>query len=390
MRKKPKVLFLSNIPSPYVIGYLNELGRYCDVKAVFEKAADRTRPDSWKNGIRGAVNFRLEMLRGISVSASLYGCKMGPAPDDKAFSPGVIRHITGQYDMIIVGNPCTPTGIWEILYMRLYGIPYTIQSEGGFPGSGKGLKERFKHFLMKKAVLYFSTCELDDRYFYQYGATPDRIRRYIFTSMYEKDMPVGEISEGEKETYRRNIGADGKKMILTVGRSVPIKGFDILLRAFAGIDEHNARGDECCLYLVGADCVPEYQSIIDAEHLTNVKFISNVGFEELKAYYYAADVFVLPTRGDTWGLVINEAMAYGLPVVTTDMCVAGDALVEDGVNGSIVPVENVDALHETLANLIADPELCRKMGERNRVKLRGYTLEKMGAGMYGHISQYVK
>lgn len=389
MKKRPKILFLSNIPTPYVVGYLNELGKYCDVKAVFEKAADETRPNSWKKSIRDAENVRIEILKGIPISARLYGkhdCKMGFAPDDKALSPSVVRHISREYDLIISGNQFTPTGIIAILYMMLRRIPYAIQSEGGFPGTGRGLKEWFKYFLMNKAVLYFSTCKLVDQYFCQYGATPDRIRRYIFTSMYERDMLACGISAEAKEMYKRKVGADGKRMILTVGRSVPFKGFDILLKAFAGL--MGERG-ECCLYLVGADYVPEYKRIMDAENLTNVKFVSNVGFEKLKEYYYAADIFVLPTRGDTWGLVINEAMAYGLPVITTDRCGAGDALIENGVNGIIVSVENVNALRKAMTQLFVDPELCQKMGERNQIKLKDYTLEKMGEIIYNHVKEYV-
>lgn len=56
----------------------------------------------------------------------------------------------------------------------------------------------------------------------------------------------------------------------------------------------------------------------------------------------AADIFVHPTREDIWGLVVNEAMAKGLPVITTDRCVAGLELIKNESVGRIVPVENID------------------------------------------------
>ena len=84
---------------------------------------------------------------------------------------------------------------------------------------------------------------------------------------------------------------------------------------------------------------------------------------------------MLPTREDIWGLVINEAMAYGLPVITTDRCVAGLELVEEGRNGYIVPVEDEQVLADKMrAALASDMEA---MGKASLEKIRPYTLENM-------------
>lgn len=395
MEKRLRILYITNLPSPYVVGYLNELGRYCNVKAVFEKAVDRTRPQSWRNTTQSATNFQFEILRGIPISSRFYGDDMGYAPDDKALAFSVVRHISCEYDLIILGCPCTPTEILAILYMRLRRIPYAIECEGGFAGSGKGVKERFKHFLMKKAVLYFSTCELGEQYFYRYGATSERMRRYIFTSMHEENIPKALLPLTDKEEVKRKLKIKSDVMILTVGRAVPFKGFDILLKAFQKVGQGQEAGraginlESCHLYLVGTECLPEYQKIICEDHKQRIHFVENLPFSELKEYYQAADIFVLPTRGDVWGLVINEAMAYGLPVITTDRCVAGSALVKDGVNGFIVPTDDIDALCDVLERMIADRILCKEMGERNFAKIKKYTLEEMGKIMYGNIKEYV-
>ena len=109
--------------------------------------------------------------------------------------------------------------------------------------------------------------------------------------------------------------------------------------------------------------------------MPHVHFLGFQKKERLAEFYKAADLFVLPTREDIWGLVINEAMAYGLPVITTDRCVAGLELVEDGVNGYIVPVEDAQTLAEKIhAVLQSDLE---KMGQASLDKIRPYTLENM-------------
>ena len=84
---------------------------------------------------------------------------------------------------------------------------------------------------------------------------------------------------------------------------------------------------------------------------------------------------MLPTWSDVWGLVINEAMAYGLPIVTTDRCVAGVELVENGVNGYIVPARDRDALTEAVNRVLAEDY--RTMGKAYLEKIRPYTIENM-------------
>ena len=366
-----------------MVGYLNELGKYCSLSVIFEKECDLTRPENWKN-LLDNTNFESTVLTGCSINQRIYGDKMDSAPDDKALSLSVIKYIQKSYDFIIVANPCTPTGIVAIGYMRLMRIPYSIQSEGGYPGSGKGFKEKLKYWLMSRAEYYFSTCDMDDAYFIQYGARKDYIRRYPFASINERNLPQSYIDGRERDEYKKALDINYKKMILAVGRSVYVKGFDVLLRAIWGMP------DDVCTYFVGGECKEEYKKIIEDKQLKNVFFIDNLEQGELARYYSAADVFVLPTRNDTWGLVINEAMTYGLPVITTNKCVAGDALIQDGTNGYIVESENVEALHDKICLLLNNDELMLRMGYTNYNRMRNWTFEAMGKIMYDHIVTIVK
>ena len=84
---------------------------------------------------------------------------------------------------------------------------------------------------------------------------------------------------------------------------------------------------------------------------------------------------MLPTKSDVWGLVINEAMSFGLPVITTDQCVAGLELIRDGINGYIIPVEDNDALIEK-TNLLLQQDY-RNMGAAALEAIRPYTIENM-------------
>ncbi len=131
---------------------------------------------------------------------------------------------------------------------------------------------------------------------------------------------------------RKKLGLNNDQMVITVGQFIHRKGFDILLRASSDIDAD--------IYFIGGkpdDSYKSYQS-------DNVVFIDFLTKCELRDYYRAADVFAMPTREDIWGLVVNEALSFGLPVVSSDKCVAGLELINPGQNGYIVPVEDSQAL----------------------------------------------
>ena len=99
--------------------------------------------------------------------------------------------------------------------------------------------------------------------------------------------------------------------------------------------------------------------------------------QELKDYYLAADLLCLQTRGDVWGLVINEGMAMGLPIITTDCCVAGLELVEIGKNGYIVSVEDEIELSDKINLILSDDLLRSKFAENSLNKIQQYTIENM-------------
>lgn len=113
--------------------------------------------------------------------------------------------------------------------------------------------------------------------------------------------------------------------------------------------------------------------------MKNVHFVGFGSKDILTEYYKAADLFVLPTREDTWGLVINEAISFGLPVITTGRCVAGTELVHCGENGYIVPVNDSIALGERIMEVLSNSELCSRVSQRSLEIANKYTIENMAA-----------
>ena len=189
-----KVFYYCNFPSPYYIGFLNELGKLCELTAVFERGYSSERDSSWKQFEADSIS-NLVVLHGIHTSA------------DMAFCPQITRIVKKElFDAYIIHDTASPTGIWLIWYLKRHGIPFVLQSEGGFPGDGKtGLKEKLKYKLMSGAKLYLSPIRRERAYFLSYGASNETLKWYPFASFYEKDVLAAPKTEREKEIIRLKL-----------------------------------------------------------------------------------------------------------------------------------------------------------------------------------------
>lgn len=356
--KRLKVLFTTNIPSPYRVDFFNELGKYCDLTVTFEKAYSDERDEKWKKF--HFLNFKGIVLKGKPVDV------------DKAFCLEIIKYVRDRsFDFIVMADTVTPTGILAILYMKLFHMKYFLEADGGFVKSESFVKRKFKTFLMGKAAGYFSSSKSLDFYFRQYGANEKRIFRYPFTSVFDYDVQKRVSTYDEKVFYRRKLGATEDKIVISVGQFIYRKGFDILLNEWSKIDEWVG------LYLIGGVPTDEYKEIVRKNQLKHVHFVEFKKNEELKFYYKMADLFVLPTREDIWGLVINEAFAYGLPVITTDKCIAGLEMVENAANGYIVPLGNNNLLIKKITDILEDDHKRLDMAANAILTAKKYTIEKM-------------
>ena len=109
----------------------------------------------------------------------------------------------------------------------------------------------------------------------------------------------------------------------------------------------------------------------------NVETVAFLQKAQLEEEYHSCQMLVLPSRKECWGLVVNEAMANGLPVITTEMCNAGKELIENGINGYIVPIRDKDAIKNAVIKIGGNDDLRNQMSINNLKKIRGYTYENI-------------
>ena len=351
-----KILFIVNIPSPYRVDFFNELGKFCKLTVAFEGITATDRDNKWKYG--ELKTFKPVFMQGIRVKS------------DRFFCIEIISMLKQKWDFIVLGGYSSPTTMLTIEYLKAHKKPFFIEVDGGFIKKESKLKYFFKKHFISAASGWFSTGNATTKYLTHYGADKNRCYVYPFTSLFQQDLLQADKLRKCKKALRDELNMSEEKIVVAVGRFIYGKGFDILLEATPDIMGN------CGIYIIGGIPTKEYQRIVKEKKLSNVHFIEFKSKSVLLRYYAAADIFVLPTRSDAWGLVINEAMAHSLPIVTTDRCIAGLELVIDDYNGYIVPVENKELLSKAINNLLINNRY-NVFGERCRDIIGGYTLEKM-------------
>jgi glycosyltransferase involved in cell wall biosynthesis len=190
------------------------------------------------------------------------------------------------------------------------------------------------------------------------GAHPDRTVIAPLTAL-GPDSPL----------ERTGLLVPNQPRFLFVGRLIERKGIEVLLEAFRHVD----RGE---LWLAGDGPL---RSLVEAEAKTNprVRSLGYANEESLSELYRQADILLVPSHFEPWGLVVHEGLAYGLPVIATDQVAAADDLVDSGTNGYIVPAGSSEALASAMGSAAEwTPAQWREAGVRSKATLPMYGIDR--------------
>jgi D-inositol-3-phosphate glycosyltransferase len=205
-----------------------------------------------------------------------------------------------------------------------------------------------------------------------YDASPEKV------AVVPGGVDIDLFHPRNKEEARRRLGLNGDKVILCVGRLDPLKGVDLTLASAALLEDRN----HVTVILVGGDLEndPEAKRLVDladALGMTDrVRFEGAVPHEDLPWYYSAADLLMVPSYYESFGLVALEAMACGTPVVAAR--VGGlPSLVKDGETGYLVPWHCPEPFAERLEVLLAHDDLRNTMGKAAYHRAQGMAWESV-------------
>jgi D-inositol-3-phosphate glycosyltransferase len=191
----------------------------------------------------------------------------------------------------------------------------------------------------------------------------------------------------DREACKRELGLEGKKVVLYVGRVEPIKGLDLLLNAVTSMGD---RRDLKLVMVGGKEGEPEVvrlKSRIQELGLAEmVWFVGPVKQERLPVFYNAAEALVLPSHYESFGLVALESLACGTPVVASR--VGGlPTFLKDGETGYLVPWRSPDSFADRLEVLLTHPALRESMGRAGRQKALSLGWDRLAERLEGKYSR---
>lgn len=238
-------------------------------------------------------------------------------------------------------------------WARSQGIPLLITGDSNIFNEShhgmlfRGLKQVYLRLVVAlvSGLMPMGTC---GRAYYRMYADHNKP---TFLFPYEPDYSRLNVpdSSSRKSFLDRNGLLAARRRLLYSGRLIAVKRVDILLDAFMRIVEHRPDWD---LVIAGDGPLrEELQRRVPRSAQDRVKWVGFLQFDDLVACYHCCDALVLPSEREPWALVINEAVAAGLPVVATEVVGAAVELVRQGVNGLLVPPRNVQALTAALLDV---------------------------------------
>ncbi len=286
----------------------------------------------------------------------------------RSYQPDVLN-LTGWYD----------PAQWVLLfYAKLMGIKVVISNESNVRDHVRmGPKERFKQGLLKQAQGFFCFGQSSAAYLEKLGVQPSQILTRkaavvdndVILEHYRMAMP-------ERAKRKQHKGWANYNFIF-VGRLIPPKNLAMLLDAFAEISRETS---DWGLVLLGEG---EQKHLLQqlAQNIENVRFEAGVPWYEVAEYLALADVLVLPSESEPWGLVVNEAMICGLPVLVSEPSGCVEDLVRTGQNGFTFDPHQKQDMVVKMRYFVENATELSRMGEASRQIVAPFEPEKVAHEM---------
>jgi len=292
----------------------------------------------------------------------------------RRYRPHVLN-LTGYYD---------PAQLVALFYAKVTGVKVIISSESNVRDNNRGfLKEKLKQFILHWADGFFCFGQSSAAYLEQLGVNPAKILTRK-AAVVDNDLLRARYdtaySERIEQKQLRNLPLYN---FIFVGRLIAPKNLLLLLKAFANVAHHPDWG----LILLGeGEQKAELQDFCKQNGLLNVSFLAGVSWHTVPDHLALADVLVLPSISEPWGLVVNEAMVCGLPVIVSEVCGCVEDLLKNGQNGFVFNPADADELTQKLRFFAENPAQIAPMGNASRQLIAPFETHTVAAQMLKSIA----
>ena len=367
-RTKPRVMLIHNFLTPYRVPLFAELAARFelqvwilgDVRSIREWPA---RPPE------ELFSFQILPHIGLPAGSRDYRILLNPT------LPFRLRR--GRCDVLICCGWDTPAAFYAAYWARWARMPFVLWSgsTAGEPNWRRSLSRPMVRNLVRRADAWIAYGTRAQEYLLSLGAREEGIFRAFNTVDTTEFARASAMNSEQRAAFRRSLGIGTRHMMLYSGQLIERKGLPDLLRALA---DPSPALREVTLLVAGSGPRRETFEQLAGELgiADRVRFLGFVPRTELPPYYGAADLFALPSREEVWGLVINEALACGAPVLTTEAVGAAPDLLEDGANGYTVPAGAPGAIRAALERHFGGEIDRAAMAERARASMEPFTIAR--------------
>lgn len=377
--KTLRVALVANLLPPYRISLYNQINAHPDINLEVLLCSWKEKDRSWDVNSE-EIKFTCHTFSGLNIPLRFSPSRSDYYHIHLNFSL-LARLVKEEYDAVIFSGYASLTNQASFWLTKMKKIPAIIwyRSHASSNALIRKLLSPYVDAMINGSSAMIVPGEKSKEHLLLRGvdsqdifSVGNSIDNDSFNQSYRSSQERG------RNALRKELNLDDQKVILYVGRLVDVKGLFTLLDSFIQVKK---KVPGATLLILGDGYLQsELMSYCQQQHISSVKFIGFVQSSELGKYYYSSDVFVLPSRYETWGLVLNEAMIFGLPVVTTSSVGAAGEIVLDKKTGFIVPPDDPEKLAEALVTILSDESLSRTMGENARSVIANHKPEHSARG----------
>lgn len=376
MRQPIRVEILSNEIAPYRVPLYNRLSdeEGLDIEVLF--CSKRIKERQWE--IRTDRHFKNVILPGFNLRLR----KSNYAHEIRTIhvNPSLFLHLLRRNPDVVIAMEFSIPAVTAFTYCKLLGKRYISWSEGTLYTERHNSKaqQALRHLIVPRADACIAVSSGAKEKYVALGANPDRVFIGIQTVKVDEMAQKCQALRRAGQTHREEHNISGK-IVLFTGYLNERKGVIHLLKALALLQTQMPG-----VHLILAGEGPEKEKLVDFCRVNGlidaVTFAGFIPRDDLPFFYAAADVFVLPSLEDTFGVVVNEAMAAGLPVVCSMYAGAAQDLVFDGVNGYRVDPLNHQQLAQRLLDILGNPAVAKEMGRASLDIIARHGIEACAQG----------
>lgn len=292
---------------------------------------------------------------------------------------------SGRYDAVWLHGYAYSADLIALVAAKSRGLPVFYRSETHLKLRRSGWKRRVRDGVLSAGArfvdrfLAIGTANRD--YYRSLGVPENKIVDVPYTVDNDRFITAARLSDADRVAMRQKFGLPpNRPVVLFASKLIARKHPDDVVRAVARLRDEGVMAS--LLFIGAGEMEASLRSLVVEYNLSG--FVSFGGFvnqAELPRVYALSDIFVLPAENEPWGLIVNEVMCAGLPVIVASEVGCVPDLVHDGRNGLLMQAGDVDSLTTALRRLLTDDQERAAMGQKSLALIRNWSYERCRLGV---------